>query len=109
MFSLLKQFGEIEDCQIDENNLSAVITYKTRAEAEQVGQLSDKQTRTNGRAHVTKNTKKQNKTMVPTKITSVSAKLLTTVKIYIMNSFMYQFWWHHEQTKHVFLALGFHR
>ncbi|KAF7212295.1 RNA-binding protein 26 [Nothobranchius furzeri] len=28
-------FGEIEDCQIDENNLSAVITYKTRAEAEQ--------------------------------------------------------------------------
>uniref|UniRef100_A0A8C6LL86 RNA binding motif protein 26 n=1 Tax=Nothobranchius furzeri TaxID=105023 RepID=A0A8C6LL86_NOTFU len=29
-------FGEIEDCQIDENNLSAVITYKTRAEAEQV-------------------------------------------------------------------------
>uniref|UniRef100_A0A7N9APE4 RNA binding motif protein 26 n=1 Tax=Mastacembelus armatus TaxID=205130 RepID=A0A7N9APE4_9TELE len=30
------QFGEIEDCQIDENNLSAVISYKTRAEAEQV-------------------------------------------------------------------------
>ncbi|XP_029000402.1 RNA-binding protein 26 [Betta splendens] len=29
------QYGEIEDCQIDENNLSAVITYKTRAEAEQ--------------------------------------------------------------------------
>lgn len=29
------QFGEIEDCQIDEGNLSAVITYKTRAEAEQ--------------------------------------------------------------------------
>ncbi|XP_023259443.1 RNA-binding protein 26-like, partial [Seriola lalandi dorsalis] len=29
------QFGEIEDCQIDESNLSAVITYKTRAEAEQ--------------------------------------------------------------------------
>ncbi|XP_069553914.1 RNA-binding protein 26 [Brachyistius frenatus] len=29
------QFGEIEDCQIDENNLSAVINYKTRAEAEQ--------------------------------------------------------------------------
>ncbi|XP_026234339.1 LOW QUALITY PROTEIN: RNA-binding protein 26 [Anabas testudineus] len=29
------QFGEIEDCQIDENNLSAVITYKTRGEAEQ--------------------------------------------------------------------------
>lgn len=29
------QFGEIEDCQIDEHNLSAVITYKTRAEAEQ--------------------------------------------------------------------------
>lgn len=28
-------FGEIEDCQMDENNLSAVITYKTRAEAEQ--------------------------------------------------------------------------
>uniref|UniRef100_A0A3B5KQ95 RNA binding motif protein 26 n=1 Tax=Xiphophorus couchianus TaxID=32473 RepID=A0A3B5KQ95_9TELE len=29
------QFGEIEDCQIDENKLSAVVTYKTRAEAEQ--------------------------------------------------------------------------
>lgn len=29
------QYGEIEDCQIDENNLSAVITYKSRAEAEQ--------------------------------------------------------------------------
>lgn len=29
------QFGEIEDCQINENNLSAIITYKTRAEAEQ--------------------------------------------------------------------------
>ncbi|XP_012772402.2 RNA-binding protein 26 isoform X3 [Maylandia zebra] len=29
------QFGEIEDCRIDEGNLSAVITYKTRAEAEQ--------------------------------------------------------------------------
>ncbi|XP_011608386.1 RNA-binding protein 26 isoform X1 [Takifugu rubripes] len=29
------QFGEIEDCQIDENNLSAVVTYKSRAEAEQ--------------------------------------------------------------------------
>lgn len=29
------QFGEIEDCRIDENHLSAVITYKTRAEAEQ--------------------------------------------------------------------------
>ncbi|XP_033839524.1 RNA-binding protein 26 isoform X2 [Periophthalmus magnuspinnatus] len=28
------QFGEIEDCQIDENSLTAVITYKTRAEAE---------------------------------------------------------------------------
>uniref|UniRef100_A0A672INT1 RNA binding motif protein 26 n=1 Tax=Salarias fasciatus TaxID=181472 RepID=A0A672INT1_SALFA len=29
------QFGEIEDCQINESNLCAVITYKTRAEAEQ--------------------------------------------------------------------------
>ncbi|XP_051918594.1 RNA-binding protein 26 isoform X2 [Hippocampus zosterae] len=29
------QFGEIEDCQIDESTLSAVITYRTRAEAEQ--------------------------------------------------------------------------
>ncbi|KAG7482698.1 RNA-binding 26 isoform X1 [Solea senegalensis] len=29
------QYGEIEDCQIDENNRSAVITYRTRAEAEQ--------------------------------------------------------------------------
>lgn len=38
-FILLKQFGEIEDCQIDENNLSAVVTYKSRAEAEQVGPL----------------------------------------------------------------------
>lgn len=34
--SLLKQFGEIEDCKIAENSLSAVITYKSRAEAEQV-------------------------------------------------------------------------
>uniref|UniRef100_UPI0037E87AE6 RNA-binding protein 26 isoform X2 n=1 Tax=Semicossyphus pulcher TaxID=241346 RepID=UPI0037E87AE6 len=29
------QFGDIEDCQIDESSLSAVITYRTRAEAEQ--------------------------------------------------------------------------
>lgn len=29
------QFGEIEDCQIDENSLIAVITYRTRREAEQ--------------------------------------------------------------------------
>ncbi|XP_061618641.1 RNA-binding protein 26 isoform X3 [Phyllopteryx taeniolatus] len=29
------QFGEIEDCQIEENSFSAVITYRTRAEAEQ--------------------------------------------------------------------------
>ncbi|XP_060891630.1 RNA-binding protein 26 isoform X1 [Labrus mixtus] len=28
------QFGEIEDCQINENSLSAVITYRTRSEAE---------------------------------------------------------------------------
>ncbi|XP_028332619.1 RNA-binding protein 26 isoform X2 [Gouania willdenowi] len=28
------QFGEIEDCQIDENHLSAVITYRSRMEAE---------------------------------------------------------------------------
>lgn len=35
MLTILKQFGEIEDCQIDENNLTAVITYRTRAEAEQ--------------------------------------------------------------------------
>uniref|UniRef100_H2V4A3 RNA binding motif protein 26 n=1 Tax=Takifugu rubripes TaxID=31033 RepID=H2V4A3_TAKRU len=34
------QFGEIEDCQIDENNLSAVVTYKSRAEAEQIVFLS---------------------------------------------------------------------
>lgn len=39
LFILLKQFGEIEDCQIDENNLTAVITYKSRAEAEQVSSL----------------------------------------------------------------------
>ncbi|XP_015219110.2 RNA-binding protein 26 isoform X3 [Lepisosteus oculatus] len=30
----LKQFGEIEDCQIDDSSVNAVITYKTRAEAE---------------------------------------------------------------------------
>ncbi|KAM9408799.1 RNA-binding protein 26 [Pholidichthys leucotaenia] len=29
------QFGEIENCQINEDSMSAVITYKTRAEAEQ--------------------------------------------------------------------------
>ncbi|XP_074522908.1 RNA-binding protein 26 isoform X2 [Halichoeres trimaculatus] len=29
------QFGEIDDCQIDENGPTAVITYRTRAEAEQ--------------------------------------------------------------------------
>ena len=34
--SFLKQFGEIEDCQIDEHALNAVITYRSRAEAEQV-------------------------------------------------------------------------
>uniref|UniRef100_A0A3B3DLC9 RNA binding motif protein 26 n=1 Tax=Oryzias melastigma TaxID=30732 RepID=A0A3B3DLC9_ORYME len=28
------QFGEIEDCQMDENSPTAVVTYKTRAEAE---------------------------------------------------------------------------
>lgn len=39
VFTILKQYGEIEDCQIDENNLSAVITYKSRAEAEQVTRL----------------------------------------------------------------------
>uniref|UniRef100_A0AAQ4PNJ5 RNA binding motif protein 26 n=1 Tax=Gasterosteus aculeatus aculeatus TaxID=481459 RepID=A0AAQ4PNJ5_GASAC len=38
------QFGEIEDCRIDEHNLSAVITYKTRAEAEQVSRLASVQT-----------------------------------------------------------------
>lgn len=41
--SILKQFGEIEDCQIDEQNLRAVITYRTRPEAEQVGYLPLKQ------------------------------------------------------------------
>lgn len=30
----LKQYGEIEDCQIDDSSLHAVITFKTRAEAE---------------------------------------------------------------------------
>ncbi|XP_051562689.1 RNA-binding protein 26-like isoform X2 [Myxocyprinus asiaticus] len=29
------QFGEIEDCQIEDSSLSAIITYKSRAEAEQ--------------------------------------------------------------------------
>ncbi|XP_030637079.1 RNA-binding protein 26 isoform X2 [Chanos chanos] len=28
------QFGEIEDCQMEDSSLSAIITYKTRAEAE---------------------------------------------------------------------------
>uniref|UniRef100_A0AAY4DS12 RNA-binding protein 26 n=1 Tax=Denticeps clupeoides TaxID=299321 RepID=A0AAY4DS12_9TELE len=28
------QFGEIEDCRMEDNSLSAIITYKTRAEAE---------------------------------------------------------------------------
>lgn len=32
----LKQYGEIEDCQIDDSSLHAVITFKTRAEAEAV-------------------------------------------------------------------------
>lgn len=36
VFTILKQFGEIEDCQIDVSNLTAVITYRSRAEAEQV-------------------------------------------------------------------------
>lgn len=30
----LKQFGEIEDCQVDDHALSAVISYRTRGEAE---------------------------------------------------------------------------
>uniref|UniRef100_A0A8C2D567 RNA binding motif protein 26 n=1 Tax=Cyprinus carpio TaxID=7962 RepID=A0A8C2D567_CYPCA len=29
------QYGEIEDCQMEDSSLSAIITYKTRAEAEQ--------------------------------------------------------------------------
>ncbi|XP_036425660.1 RNA-binding protein 26 isoform X1 [Colossoma macropomum] len=29
------QFGEIEDCQMEDSGLSAIITYRTRAEAEQ--------------------------------------------------------------------------
>ena len=36
LFMILKQFGEIEDGRINENNQSAVISFKTRAEAEQV-------------------------------------------------------------------------
>lgn len=35
-FFNLKQYGEIEDCQIDDSSLHAVITFKTRAEAEAV-------------------------------------------------------------------------
>lgn len=31
-----QQFGEIEDCQMEDSSLSAVITFRTRAEAEQV-------------------------------------------------------------------------
>lgn len=38
-FQFLKQFGEIEACHIEEDNQSAVITYKSRAEAEQVSDL----------------------------------------------------------------------
>ena len=37
---ILKQFGEIEDGRINENNQSAVISFKTRAEAEQVKHFS---------------------------------------------------------------------
>lgn len=29
------QYGEIEDCQMEDSSLSAIITYKSRAEAEQ--------------------------------------------------------------------------
>lgn len=36
MFIYQKQYGEIEDCQIDDSSLHAVITFKTRAEAEAV-------------------------------------------------------------------------
>ena len=36
LFFNLKQYGEIEDCQIDDSSLHAVITFKTRAEAEAV-------------------------------------------------------------------------
>ncbi len=32
----LQQYGEIEDCQMEDSSLSAIITYKSRAEAEQV-------------------------------------------------------------------------
>lgn len=35
-FIYQKQYGEIEDCQIDDSSLHAVITFKTRAEAEAV-------------------------------------------------------------------------
>lgn len=36
LFSNLKQYGEIEDCQIDDSSLHAVITFKTRVDAEVV-------------------------------------------------------------------------
>lgn len=36
LFIYQKQYGEIEDCQIDDSSLHAVITFKTRAEAEAV-------------------------------------------------------------------------
>ena len=35
----LKQFGELEDCQINETSCLAVITYRSRPEAEQVKHL----------------------------------------------------------------------
>lgn len=38
-FVSYQQFGEIEDCQMEDSSLSAVITFRTRAEAEQVHTL----------------------------------------------------------------------
>lgn len=39
VFVSYQQFGEIEDCQMEDSSLSAVITFRTRAEAEQVHTL----------------------------------------------------------------------
>lgn len=39
VFVSRQQFGEIEDCQMEDSSLGAIITFRTRAEAEQVDTL----------------------------------------------------------------------
>ena len=36
VFLILKQFGDIEDCQMEDSSQNAIITYRTRSEAELV-------------------------------------------------------------------------